>query len=286
MLKLNIKNKIKWDEHRSGWAYVLDLLSAYQDQDGILFDGLVDISFAQWYRDLNRQLQLPYKEDWIGFVHSAVQRCPFLERYSTFENIRTSPEFLKSLETCKGLFTLSEYAAVSLREKIGRHIDIVTIKHPTETPAIKFNMEKFLHRKQIVHAGNWLRRMISFFNLNAPCYEKILLLNPGTLKYLSDEMEYYPGVKLDFQSVEIKQHVSNMAYDKLLGESIVFLHLCDSNATNTIIECIVRNTPLLINRIEPVTEYLGVDYPSTTVPPEKRRLYCRIQRGSAQHTST
>jgi hypothetical protein len=74
-------------------------------------------------------------------------------------------------------------------------------------------------------------------------------------------MEYYPGVKLDFQSVEIKQHVSNMAYDKLLGESIVFLHLCDSNATNTIIECIVRNTPLLINRIEPVTEYLGVDYP-------------------------
>ena len=62
-------------------------------------------------------------------------------------------------------------------------------------------------------------------------------------------------------SVEIIEKLDNIEYDKLLIESIVFIHLVDASAVNTIIECIVRETPLLINRHPALEEYLGKDYP-------------------------
>jgi len=41
----------------------------------------------------------------------------------------------------------------------------------------------------------------------------------------------------------------------------VFLDLIDVSACNTLIECIVRNTPIVINRLPAIVEYLGEDYP-------------------------
>ena len=35
----------------------------------------------------------------------------------------------------------------------------------------------------------------------------------------------------------------------------------DASANNTVIECIIRNTPIIVNRLESVVEYLGADYP-------------------------
>ena len=55
--------------------------------------------------------------------------------------------------------------------------------------------------------------------------------------------------------------LSNDDYDQLLSENIVFLKLVDASAVNTIIECIVRKTPVLVNRLPAVEEMLGSDYP-------------------------
>jgi polysaccharide pyruvyl transferase WcaK-like protein len=62
-------------------------------------------------------------------------------------------------------------------------------------------------------------------------------------------------------SVEILSFVSNDAYDQLLSKNIVFLHLYDAAAVNTVLECIVRNTPLIVNRLPALEEVLGCDYP-------------------------
>lgn len=61
--------------------------------------------------------------------------------------------------------------------------------------------------------------------------------------------------------VDIIERLSNEEYDRLLTENIVFLCLRDASACNTVIECAVRNTPLLINKIPAVVETLGEDYP-------------------------
>ncbi len=62
-------------------------------------------------------------------------------------------------------------------------------------------------------------------------------------------------------SVKIIERVSNEEYDQLLATSVVFLHLVDASAVNTVIECIVRNTPIVANRHPALEEYLGSDYP-------------------------
>lgn len=63
------------------------------------------------------------------------------------------------------------------------------------------------------------------------------------------------------QSVNIINYLPDQQYDGLLSENIVFLDLLDCSAVNTIIECIVRNVPLIVNRHEAIEEYLGKDYP-------------------------
>jgi len=62
-------------------------------------------------------------------------------------------------------------------------------------------------------------------------------------------------------SVDIIETLSNDAYDRLLSENIVFLCLKKPSACNTVIEAIVRKTPILVNKEAAVVEMLGPDYP-------------------------
>ena len=68
-------------------------------------------------------------------------------------------------------------------------------------------------------------------------------------------LENYDG------SVVVIPLLADTDYDGLIDKNIVFMQLIDAGAVNTVIECIVRNTPLVVNRIPPVEEYLGSDYP-------------------------
>ena len=55
--------------------------------------------------------------------------------------------------------------------------------------------------------------------------------------------------------------MDNAKYDKLLAENVVFINLVDASAINTLIECIVRNTPIIVNKLPAVVELLGDKYP-------------------------
>jgi hypothetical protein len=68
-------------------------------------------------------------------------------------------------------------------------------------------------------------------------------------------------VNRNFESVTSIKKLSNNDYDNLLSRSVVFINLEDASAVNTIIECIIRNTPIIVNRLPAVVEYLGVGYP-------------------------
>jgi hypothetical protein len=262
MIKLKIRDQPKWEQHRSGWKFALRCLEIFNDESGILFDGLIDDTFGFSAEEKKRVGIIPYTEDWIGFTHSSVSLCQFMKNYPTIDSILGSDEFIQSLAFCKGIFTLSEYLAEYLRAKMpSSTVKIVSVKHPTEFSSVIFDIDKFVADKKVVHIGSWLRRMTSFLKLNAHFYKRILLLNPGTMRSLKEELRFYKDFNFNLNDIEIWQHLSDQEYDHLLSEAIVFIHLCDSSATNTVIECMVRNTPILINRSQPVEEYLGKDYP-------------------------
>ena len=260
MVKLKIGPQVSWPEHRSGWKYVVKCLHIFDHPEGLLFDGVMDLSFG--YPQLSRKAGIPYREPWIGFLHSTVTVCPFLPHVATLETILQQPLFLESLPHCKGIFTLSLHAALFIRDKLKRAVPVEGIKHPAETTDRLFDMNHFLQKKRLLHAGNWLRRCSSFLHVKIPeGWEKMMLMNPSTASYLAGELIFNGQDESVLSTINQVQHVPDSMYDELLAESVVFLDLCDSNATNTIIECILRNTPVLVNRIPAVEEYLGADYP-------------------------
>jgi len=72
---------------------------------------------------------------------------------------------------------------------------------------------------------------------------------------------FYEATKTTVQSINFIETQDNDQYDVLLSENIVFLNLVDASAVNTIIECIVRNTPIIVNKHPAVVELLGPKYP-------------------------
>ena len=45
------------------------------------------------------------------------------------------------------------------------------------------------------------------------------------------------------------------------GLIILYMELCEVSANNTILDAILMNTPLIVNKLDGVVEYLGEDYP-------------------------
>jgi hypothetical protein len=71
----------------------------------------------------------------------------------------------------------------------------------------------------------------------------------------------YSQLLHDIKSVSPISHLSDQQYDTHLTNSVVFLCLLDASAVNTVNECIVRNTPVLVNRLPSLEEVLGKHYP-------------------------
>ncbi len=62
-------------------------------------------------------------------------------------------------------------------------------------------------------------------------------------------------------TIERIPYCDALEFDELLARNLVFADIIDATANNTVVECIVRHTPILVNRLTAVVEYLGADYP-------------------------
>jgi hypothetical protein len=86
--------------------------------------------------------------------------------------------------------------------------------------------------------------------------------DPHLESLLRREAENEPAARsADWSSVEFLAYQAPGDYDRLLASNVVFLDLYDTVVNNTIIECVVRRTPVLCNRLPSLVELLGPDYP-------------------------
>lgn len=270
MIKLNLSRCSGFSTHRSGWSYCISSLMSMHSNAGIFVDDFIERSFSwqlnSYYGGKNIH-NLPYKKNWIGFFHNPPNIPEWFDMYNSPMAILERDVFIQSLKTCKCIITLSEYLKEWLSSRI--KIPIISVKHPTETPKIKWSQEKFLNQKEIpiIQLGYWLRDFFAIHNLRCgprfnrywlPSHNETAMLimktKEKTQKKFWEEKYLWSGVK-------IKKYLSNQEYDNLMSGSVVFLKLYDSSANNAIIECIARNTPILVNKIPAVVEYLGDNYP-------------------------
>lgn len=272
--KIDLSLQTVFDSHRSGWKYAVDALSPLHNAKGILLDGFLENNFAWHLEEYRRENKvIPYEKPWVGFFHNPQNMPPWFFYNYSLQNIIAGEEFQKSLENCLGLFTLSEYHAEYLREVTGKEVS--SLIHPTEIPSSLFDYEKFLKNKnkKIVNIGYWLRKLNSIYSIPIASgneYAKLRLIPYSSARplevidgMLKKEKAIY-GIEIEQKYIDntiTKSSLSNEDYDELLSENIIFLDLYDSSANNAIIECIARATPLLVNPLPAVMEYLGEDYP-------------------------
>lgn len=263
--KINLSNqlKIKYGSHRSGWVYAVNSLKKLHNPKGILFDSFIERTFT-W----NPKGIKPHLEPWIGVIHVPPHVPKWFLYNQANESIFKTEAWQKSIPYCRGLFTLSENHKNYLKNKVD--IPINNLFFATETPKIKWEWDKFLSNpgKKIVQIGWWLRKLHSIFQLKTSKYKKIFL-KVNNVKKLDDLMKEERKILLKegrfhedmYNTADTINFLSNKEYDRLLSENIVMINLYDTSANNVIAECIVRNTPILVNPLNAVVEYLGADYP-------------------------
>lgn len=289
--------------HRSGWAYVLKGLRAFDAslharRPALFMDSYVDRTFHWGRVPLALDGQLPRRVPWIGFVHHT-----FDEAHSSHNcaKLFEEPLFLQSLESLRCLITLSSDLAARLRQALRQvgasHVQVHALVHPTEIPEKGFTMQRFADnpKRRVVQIGAWLRDPYAIYELPLTSWNNPLRLTKTALKgkdmhaYFKpvtkdaadggdaireggccrpgprDGNQYLAAVDRMLQrnadSVEILERLEDEAYDDLLACNLVFLRLVDAAAVNTALECVARNTPLLVNRLPALEELLGAGYP-------------------------
>lgn len=265
--KLRISEKIVRAEHRSGWAYALEALEPLLTPQGILLDTFIEANFGWNLRDKQQQGIVPYREPWVGFVHNPPGIPEWHEYYSAPQVMFASPAWRDSVCYCRGLLTLSETMAAWLRQATG--LPVVALVHPTEAPAVRFEWSRFVRNPEpkLIQVGWWLRRFRSIYELPVSCLQRAVLtpVLPERHAHFRDAVardtsraSRRPGAEDSVLSLPYQTHEG---FDELLAENLVFLHLYDSVSNNTLVECIVRETPVLVNPLPSVVEYLGPEYP-------------------------
>jgi hypothetical protein len=175
-------------------------------------------------------------------------------------------------------FTLSKYKKNDNKKLINVgswYRNPVSIYRLKEHPIIKYSCLKgkrmesnFCPNNILVKINNnklecdnniWTKYFIKYINSQCDDFSKNLynnVISNGIKDLLKEDI-----VKEFLNKVEIITKLEDNDYDNLLASNIVFLDLVDASVANTIIECIVRNTPIVVNKIPPIIELLGDDYP-------------------------
>ncbi len=268
--KLVLAYRIDYPHHRSGWPYAIRALEPLLTTagDSVLLDTMIEKNFYSRLGEAEAAGEIPYLKPWIGFVHNPLEQPEWFAPDKSLLVISKLRSWRQSLPYCRGLITLSRWLREQIRPLV--EVPLLDIKHPTETPAVKFTIEKFLQNPQprLIQVGWWLRRLCSIYRLPARRLKRTLLL-PHVLE--EDKLRFSKALEaerrlngippLEQWDIEIMPRQPNETYDELLSRNIVFLHLNPCGTSNAVIECIVRHTPVLVNPQPSVVEYLGPSYP-------------------------
>ena len=201
------------------------------------------------------------------------------------------------------------------------NITIEVLYHPTLfvdrlwTPNVRLGTSEEI---TLINIGAWYRNPFTIYSLDLPNVNRKILKGhrmesyfpPEKLRLSSHEIAspetknrwvYYLSKYLQsegitefdlnddtelskrIRSVQVVEKLENEEYDHLLTSVSCFLHLVDVSAANTIIECIVRNTPIVVNNHPAVVEYLGDDYPLLYSDPSELKDLLTLEQIEKAH---
>ncbi len=246
--------------HRSGWPYVMRALQPFLSQHApVILDDYVERTFL-FYR--NRHVDIRHSSPWIGICHHPVQ-VPAWYGPNGLRNLETEARWQASFPQLRLVVTLDEARAMWIRDNW--RVPCLSLRHPTARPSLKWSMQRFLANpdKQILQVGSFLRNTQAIYQVGVPGgLRKVHLLQAaGWIEMAHERCKSLFPARRNVGTVARVNNLSDADYDRALSENIVFVELIDAVANNTILECIARNTPILVNRLKGPEYYLGRNYP-------------------------
>ena len=207
----------------------------------------------------------------IGIVHDPLDTHKYYKNHGKRRNHLKGRGFRKSLERCKGLFFLTKTECDKWRialDSLGFHrIKCDYGLHPIQNHEHRFSWDAFLENedKRIIQTGYWLRIPYSIFKLDVPHeFKKTIVPYDDRQRWYLKLFGKTDGVWVDKQeknSVDRVTHLSFEDYVGMLTKNVLYMELCEVSANNTVLDAILMNTPLIVNKLDGVVEYLGEDYP-------------------------
>jgi hypothetical protein len=254
----------------------------------LIFDDWLELSFPYYNIDIPiKQYQYPF----ISFIHNPP--CKRMKKRGfdisgnflyTNKKVFKNEQFTKVKDNLGLLICLSNFHKTYLEDAMKTVFtndspSIHALYHPLQSSSFnRFNINEYLANpvRNIATMGWWLRKFDTFIHLEN-CEKTIVvkseegphiehyvygqllksLPNDKTLTKKED-IEYYIKV---IHNTSLLYNLSNQQYDNMINTHIVFLELYDTTANNLILECIMNNTPILVNPLPSIVEYLGADYP-------------------------
>ncbi len=113
-----------------------------------------------------------------------------------------------------------------------------------------------------MQVGTWLRKLHAVYALPVRRLQRTIVHQhePYIDALFAAEREAL-RLRVDESIVETLPFLDDRAYDELLSCNLVFVDLYAASANNAVGECLARATPILVNPLPAVREYLGDDYP-------------------------
>jgi hypothetical protein len=262
LLVIRLCNPIDFGgHHHTGWPWVRTYLRALESDDGLPLDDAVDYS----YRAGKRVVAPRREEPWGAIFHQPADIPDWFPGYKTSPSVWmesaewrcSAPHLVLAVAMCN---PLADWLDARLERPVLR------LLHPAAPPGEVFDLERFEARPRVVQLGHHLRNLEAIHQLRPVQgmeYMEVRLEGPVPDKRRRAVEAHWKslGSRVHHPGVSIQAPLDDAGYERLLAESVVFLEFLTVAAANVVVECMVRATPLVVNRLPAIEDYLGRDYP-------------------------
>lgn len=253
-------------EHRSGWPFCMAALDPLFDPDSpVMLDDFVERTFLY---DWRRNVDATHRRPWVGIMHHPPDMPEWYLDNIRLQHLLHDARWERCSKHLKLIIVLGNNLVSWLNEFVPG-VPVAVIKHPTGKPAFYWSPEAFLAQKwrPVIQVGWFLRNMVAIHQAKLDDqFRKIHLMPPNDwaprMTHLCRETyrRMHPE-RRDHGLTETMPSQDNTQFDALLAESVVLVEVISAVANNTVVECIMRNTPICVNRHPGPLYYLGPDYP-------------------------
>ena len=253
-LPLHLKT-VGLGKHRAGWPFVMEHLRQLHDSDGILLDDFVERSFREG------ALSRGWREPWVGIFHHPPNLPQWFDPEAPLPKIFATRAFQTSMRHLRGAIALSEHLAAWLRDTLA--CPVLVLKHPTPAADLCFSFERWNQTRRIIQVGWYARNLRAIYQLAVPdSFRKVHLMKDRLKMAMERTDRFSPHRKRPWVgAVEQMATVDDREFDELMASSVIVCEYWDVSASNTVVEAIARSTPIFVNRLPALEEYLGGGYP-------------------------